>query len=134
MAAAVIPHPEKAHYGGEDAYFITTDGASALGVCDGVGGWASDGLSSRDYALGILAECQQRLPPSGQADEVGEGLRSCMFHAHSQVRHAAAPSSRSLCVPLCSTWGCRGSDSRGSDSQCSTRRCPALFAGRLCVR
>jgi len=38
-AARMIPHPEKAHRGGEDAFFIASDGL-AVGVADGVGGWA----------------------------------------------------------------------------------------------
>lgn len=32
---AMIPHPEKAHKGGEDAAFVTP---SVIGVADGVGG------------------------------------------------------------------------------------------------
>ena len=34
----MLPHPLKAHYGGEDAVFWSTDGRS-FGVADGVGGW-----------------------------------------------------------------------------------------------
>ena len=37
---ANIPHPEKADRGGEDAYFISLPRTSAVGVADGVGGWA----------------------------------------------------------------------------------------------
>lgn len=33
----MIPHPEKAHKGGEDAYFADK---LLLAVADGVGGWA----------------------------------------------------------------------------------------------
>eukprot|EP00961_Rhodomonas_salina_P189423 2555458-Rhodomonas_salina.3 len=44
IRAADIPHPDKKHKGGEDAYFILTrspaDGSSSIGVADGVGGWA----------------------------------------------------------------------------------------------
>lgn len=34
--ASLIPHPEKAHRGGEDAYFASHE---LLIVADGVGGW-----------------------------------------------------------------------------------------------
>lgn len=42
-----IPHPEKADKGGEDAYFVQTN---ALGVFDGVGGWASIGVDAGLYS------------------------------------------------------------------------------------
>ena len=35
-----IPHPSKAHYGGEDAFFVSEVGHGAMGISDGVGGWA----------------------------------------------------------------------------------------------
>lgn len=38
--AAMLPHPDKAHRGGEDSFFIA-DHQSAIGVADGVGGWVS---------------------------------------------------------------------------------------------
>ena len=35
-----IPHPSKARYGGEDAFFVSElVGGGAVGVADGVGGW-----------------------------------------------------------------------------------------------
>lgn len=42
-----IPHPEKADKGGEDAFFIQKN---ALGVFDGVGGWASIGVDAGLYS------------------------------------------------------------------------------------
>lgn len=38
--AAMLPHPDKAHRGGEDSFFISEHQA-AVGVADGVGGWVS---------------------------------------------------------------------------------------------
>lgn len=43
----IIPHPEKAEKGGEDAFFVEKN---ALGVFDGVGGWASIGVDAGLYS------------------------------------------------------------------------------------
>lgn len=45
-----IPHPAKESYGGEDAFFISHVGGGALGVADGVGGWAEDGVNPAEYS------------------------------------------------------------------------------------
>lgn len=52
---ANIPHPEKAHRGGEDAYFISLPQTSAVGVADGVGGWANQGINPKDFADDLMA-------------------------------------------------------------------------------
>lgn len=44
---ASIPHPEKADKGGEDAFFVQR---TAIGVFDGVGGWASIGVDAGLYS------------------------------------------------------------------------------------
>lgn len=55
FAAAARPHPDKAHYGGEDAYFVTASLAgSAAGVADGVGGWAESGVNPAWYARTLM--------------------------------------------------------------------------------
>jgi hypothetical protein len=36
--------------GGEDAHFVSTVGGGALGVADGVSGWAEDGVDPADYS------------------------------------------------------------------------------------
>lgn len=64
-AAAMIPHPSKREKGGEDAYFIYTSDTgekstarvSAVGVADGVGGWASQGVDAGIYARQLCAAC-----------------------------------------------------------------------------
>ena len=43
------PHPDKEATGGEDAHFICAD-EQALGVADGVGGWADVGVNAREYS------------------------------------------------------------------------------------
>lgn len=55
-AAWLIPHPEKAGYGGEDSYFIAEKG-TVLGVFDGVGGWISAGVNPRDYSYALMRNC-----------------------------------------------------------------------------
>jgi len=45
--AELIPHPEKAHRGGEDAYFANN---YVLAVADGVGGWNNYGIDPAEYA------------------------------------------------------------------------------------
>ena len=50
-AAEARPHPDKAHYGGEDAYFLSS---AAVGVADGVGGWADSGVNPAWYARTLM--------------------------------------------------------------------------------
>lgn len=50
IGAKVLPHPEKLKYGGEDAFFTSSVGGGAMGVADGVGGWAYAGVNPAEYA------------------------------------------------------------------------------------
>lgn len=43
----MIPHPAKAHKGGEDAIFVSDN---LLVVADGVGGWADHGVDPGKYS------------------------------------------------------------------------------------
>ena len=43
----MIPHPDKAYSGGEDAYFANNQ---LLIVADGVGGWADYGVDPGFYS------------------------------------------------------------------------------------
>ena len=62
FGSKMIPHPEKAHRGGEDALFA---GKNVLSVADGVGGWASSGVNPALFArhlcstIGTLCETDQ---------------------------------------------------------------------------
>lgn len=51
--AFVLPHPEKMAKGGEDWYFIAKN-QRAVGVADGVGGWAEVGIDAGAYARGVM--------------------------------------------------------------------------------
>ncbi|CAN1134820.1 Probable protein phosphatase 2C 80 [Linum perenne] len=48
-----LPHPEKEATGGEDAHFICVD-EKAIGVADGVGGWADVGVNAGLYAQELM--------------------------------------------------------------------------------
>ena len=61
-AVANIPHPEKVSKGGEDAWFLQVDldgTGSAVGVADGVGGYAAEGIDAGVYAKVLMREAQQ---------------------------------------------------------------------------
>lgn len=48
-----FPHPSKEATGGEDAHFICVD-EQAIGVADGVGGWALHGIDAGEYARELM--------------------------------------------------------------------------------
>lgn len=60
-AGASIPHPAKAATGGEDAFFVSTRGRGAVGVADGVGGWAAEGVDPSLYPRRLMAACEEAL-------------------------------------------------------------------------
>ena len=47
--AVLVPHPDKAEKGGEDACFVLRD-QGAFGVMDGVGGWADEGVDPAAFS------------------------------------------------------------------------------------
>ncbi|KAL7124407.1 hypothetical protein ABFS83_14G046600 [Erythranthe nasuta] len=49
-----LPHPDKEETGGEDAHFICID-EQAIGVADGVGGWADLGVDAGKYARELMS-------------------------------------------------------------------------------
>ncbi|GLI62926.1 hypothetical protein VaNZ11_005777 [Volvox africanus] len=51
--AFVLPHPDKIQKGGEDWYFIANN-RRAVGVADGVGGWAEVGVDAGAYARQLM--------------------------------------------------------------------------------
>jgi protein phosphatase PTC7 len=67
-----VPHPDKASYGGEDAFFVSSVGGGALGVADGVGGWAESGVNPAEYSATFMDIACRYLegrlePPPGAA-------------------------------------------------------------------
>lgn len=49
-----LPHPDKEATGGEDAHFICAD-EQAIGVADGVGGWADHGVDAGLFARELMS-------------------------------------------------------------------------------
>lgn len=49
----MIPHPDKAYKGGEDAFFFNE---TLLAVADGVGGWSSMGVDPGLYSKQLCAK------------------------------------------------------------------------------
>jgi len=54
-SAAMLPHPAKAHTGGEDAFFIQERGC-VFGVFDGVGGWATQGVDAGAFSRALATK------------------------------------------------------------------------------
>jgi len=54
----LIPHPDKVSKGGEDAYFVSSDG-KAIGIADGVGGWALHGIDPAIFANCLMQNAQR---------------------------------------------------------------------------
>ncbi|VFQ65719.1 unnamed protein product [Cuscuta campestris] len=64
-----LPHPDKEETGGEDAHFICGD-EQAIGVADGVGGWAELGVDAGQYARELMSNSVSAVleEPKGSID------------------------------------------------------------------
>ncbi|PWA52321.1 protein phosphatase 2C family protein [Artemisia annua] len=64
-----LPHPDKDDTGGEDAHFICSD-EQAIGVPDGVGGWADLGIDAGKYARELMSNSVSAVQdePKGSVD------------------------------------------------------------------
>ena len=64
-----LPHPDKEETGGEDAHFICVD-EQAIGVADGVGGWAALGVDAGQYARELMSHSVTAIQeePKGSID------------------------------------------------------------------
>lgn len=65
-----MPHPDKEETGGEDAHFICDE--QAIGVADGVGGWADLGVDAGQYARELMSHSLVAIQeePKGSIDPV----------------------------------------------------------------
>ncbi|KAK9947109.1 hypothetical protein M0R45_012544 [Rubus argutus] len=64
-----LPHPDKEETGGEDAHFICVN-EQAIGVADGVGGWADLGVNSGLYSRELMSNSVTAIQeePKGSVD------------------------------------------------------------------
>ncbi|KAL5821445.1 hypothetical protein ACOSQ3_023327 [Xanthoceras sorbifolium] len=64
-----LPHPAKEETGGEDAHFICVD-EQAIGVADGVGGWADVGVDAGEFSRELMSHSVAAIQeePKGHID------------------------------------------------------------------
>ncbi|XP_038972668.1 probable protein phosphatase 2C 55 isoform X2 [Phoenix dactylifera] len=78
-----LPHPDKEKTGGEDAHFICVN-EQAIGVADGVGGWADLGVDAGQYARelmsnsvnAILEEPKRSIDPARVLEKAYSGTKA----------------------------------------------------------
>ena len=97
-AGAYIPHPEKAYRGGEDAFFYTTPSLSAIGVADGVGGWARQKINPKLFADDLMEHTMKAIE-DGEKDPV-----NALDHAYSKVEQESALITLFVVYCLRVTW------------------------------
>ncbi|XWS42028.1 hypothetical protein CRYUN_Cryun17cG0133500 [Craigia yunnanensis] len=70
-ASCYLPHPAKEEKGGEDAHFICAN-EQAIGVADGVGGWAEVGIDAGEFARELMSNSVTAIQdePKGSIDPV----------------------------------------------------------------
>lgn len=85
-----LPHPDKEETGGEDAHFIWDE--QAIGIADGVGGWASYGIDAGQYARDIMSNAVTAIEeePKDSID-----LTRVLEKAHSST---TVPGSSTACI------------------------------------
>lgn len=85
-----LPHPEKEETGGEDAHFIIDE--QAIGVADGVGGWADVGIDAGKFARELMSYSVTAIQeePKGSID-----LAKVLERAHSKTK---AKGSSTACI------------------------------------
>ncbi|GMI91240.1 hypothetical protein like AT4G16580 [Hibiscus trionum] len=86
-----LPHPDKEDTGGEDAHFICVD-EQAIGIADGVGGWADVGVDSGQYSRELMSNTVSAIKeePKGSIDPA-----RVLEKAHSSTK---AKGSSTACV------------------------------------
>lgn len=95
-----LPHPDKEETGGEDAHFICVD-EQAIGVADGVGGWAELDIDSGQYSRELMANSVNAIKeePRGSVDPA-----RVLEKAHSQTK---AMGSSTACIIALTDQGLR---------------------------
>lgn len=94
-ACHYLPHPDKVHYGGEDAHFISTLGGGSIGVADGVGGWQESGINPAEYSRTLMQLAAAYIEGTGPfANENRSQIlidpRGALHAAHSRTKVAGS--------------------------------------------
>ncbi|MBA0866064.1 hypothetical protein Goshw_017589 [Gossypium schwendimanii] len=86
-----LPHPDKEDTGGEDAHFICAD-EQAIGVADGVGGWADLGIDAGQFSRELMSKSVSAIQeePKGSINPA-----RVLEKAHSSIK---AKGSSTACV------------------------------------
>mmetsp|Transcript_33569 Transcript_33569/g.99949 ORF Transcript_33569/g.99949 Transcript_33569/m.99949 type:complete len:728 (-) Transcript_33569:879-3062(-) len=90
---AMIPHIDKTEKGGEDAFCICLNGLGAIGVADGVSGWAEEGIDPAEYSRSLMRFAAAALQESTHPH--GADPREVIRHAHQLT---VMPGSSTICV------------------------------------
>lgn len=89
----IIPHLAKRLRGGEDAYFVSTAGLGGMGVADGVGSWAQEGVDPARYPRILIGYVARALNKSEGAISPKKAL------AYAQ-KQAVVLGSCTICIGL----------------------------------
>ena len=86
VSVGVKPHPAKRHKGGEDAFFLYNNiSCSAIGVADGVGGWAEQGVDPGIYSRQLLGNVYDYINRwDGYNPEIV--LKDALYHAKNNTK------------------------------------------------
>ncbi|CAF1985715.1 hypothetical protein HID58_075920 [Brassica napus] len=87
-----LPHPEKEATGGEDAHFIC-DEEQAIGVADGVGGWAEVGVNAGLFSRELMSYSVAAIRELAKGSSIDPLM--VLEKAHSQTR---AQGSSTACI------------------------------------
>ncbi|KAH8508389.1 hypothetical protein H0E87_010490 [Populus deltoides] len=120
-----LPHPDKEETGGEDAHFICED-EQAIGVADGVGGWADVGVNAGEFSRELMSHSVSAIQeePNGSFDPARVLEKA---HAKQKLRVLQRPASLPLIVreyvlliwEIVDSWWLE-MDVLSSDPQCSS--------------
>jgi protein phosphatase PTC7 len=89
-SCCLIPHPQKQK--SEDAFFIAAS-SRAIGVCDGVGGWASLGVDPSAYSTRLTKEMRAYVDRGGHP-----GAHEVLHHGWCVTQAARVQGSTTACV------------------------------------
>merc|ERR1719217_1791597 len=85
----MLPHPDKADKGGEDAFVVCSDGVT-VGVADGVGGWAEQGIDAGEYARTLMEHVRAAAEHASAGGAVEKALKADAQRAAGEEKRDSA--------------------------------------------